>query len=112
MTKFLFLVFTKPVPGRDDEFNRWYTEQHLNDVLKCKGFTAAQRFSLAPAMGGAADALPPYLAIYEIEGEGTQEALADLVSKANTAAMPISEAMDATAGLQFMATPISERVTA
>lgn len=112
MAKFLFLVFTKPVPGKDADYNKWYTEQHLGDVLKCKGFTAAQRFALSPAMATADGVLPPYLAIYEIEGEGTREALADLVSRANTALMPISEAMDATGGLQFIATPISERVTA
>ena len=31
-------------PEREAEFNRWYRDQHLPDVLACPGFTRAQRF--------------------------------------------------------------------
>jgi len=45
MVKFTYLVLTNAVPGREEEFNRWYTEQHLPDVLRVPGVVSAQRFS-------------------------------------------------------------------
>jgi len=41
------IVFTNPVEGRDDEYNDWYTNTHLPDVLKIPGITGAQRFCRA-----------------------------------------------------------------
>ena len=110
MAKFLFLVFSQPVEGQDAEYNRWYTEEHLADVLKAEGFTAAQRFSITPHKDTPAGMLPPYLAIYEIEGDDPQTALADLSRRARTPLMPVSPALQA-GPLQFIATPISERAT-
>lgn len=111
MAKFLFLVFTRPTDGQEAEFNRWYDEQHISDVLRAKGFTAAQRFRITPQMGTPEGVLPPYLAIYEIEGDDPQDSLADLISRSNTALMPISSALDTQGGVTFIATPVSERVT-
>ena len=45
MTKCNFVILSNPVAGREDEFNEWYTKQHLDDVLKVPGFVAAQRFT-------------------------------------------------------------------
>ncbi|MBE1537645.1 DUF4286 family protein [Actinomadura algeriensis] len=45
-----------------DEFNRWYTEVHLREVLTVEGFVAARRF--APLEGNG-----PYVAQYEFEGD-------------------------------------------
>ena len=38
------LVFTNPLPGREAEFNKWYDEVHLPEVLQVKGFVAARRY--------------------------------------------------------------------
>lgn len=38
------LVFNDPVAGQEDEFNRWYDEEHLPDVLAVPGFFSGQRF--------------------------------------------------------------------
>ena len=111
MAKFLFLVFTRPVEGQEAEYNRWYTEEHLDDVLKAEGFTAAQRFRITPHKDTPPGMLPPYMAIYEIEGDDPQAALADLSRRARTALMPVSPALMEGA-FQFIATPISERATA
>ena len=74
------VVFTQPKPGQEAEYNRWYDEVHLGDVLKVEGFVAAQRFEVATAqIGDAAEAAPArYLAIYEIEAETLEAALAQL----------------------------------
>ena len=55
--------------------------------------------------------LPPYMAIYEIEADDPQTALADLSRRSRTPLMPVSSALKEGA-LQFIATPISERATA
>jgi hypothetical protein len=63
------LVFTNALDGRDEEFNRWYDEIHLPEVLALGVFTGAQRLRL-----GDAQMLPEqrfrYLAIYEYQGSG------------------------------------------
>ena len=47
--KYTFLAFTNPAPGKEDEYNAWYEEHHLKDVINCPGFVSARRFRLAPA---------------------------------------------------------------
>ena len=37
------LVYTNAVEGRDEEFNRWYDEIHLPEVLALPEFTRASR---------------------------------------------------------------------
>jgi hypothetical protein len=50
-------------PAAADDFNRWYDETHLPEILACPGFVSCTRFECA---GGRE---PRYLAIYELEGE-------------------------------------------
>jgi hypothetical protein len=47
MARHTFVVFTNPTEGQEDEYNDWYDNTHLSDVLKVEGFVAAQRFKLA-----------------------------------------------------------------
>ena len=91
MTRYLYTVFSNAVAGKEDEYNRWYTEQHLDDVLRVPGFVVAQRFRLALE-----DAAAPaqYLAIYELETDDPHKSLAELEARAGTPAMPISPALD------------------
>ena len=46
MGKYNLIALTNPIDGLDDEFNDWYTNEHLDDVLKLPGVMAAQRFCL------------------------------------------------------------------
>ncbi len=41
----VFVTYNQPkTPDVAQEYNRWYRDQHLPDVLACPGFTRAQRF--------------------------------------------------------------------
>jgi hypothetical protein len=82
---------TKHVVGREAEYNDWYSNQHLRDVLKVPGFKTAQRFKLAPDDESAQFR---YLAIYEFEAESAADAAASLQKIAGTLDMVISEGMD------------------
>jgi hypothetical protein len=77
MEKHLIVVFTEPIEGQEDDYNAFYDEKHVPEVVAAKGVVAGQRFILAdPGHKGG----PPhkYLTIYEIEGD-LAEAQASLV---------------------------------
>jgi hypothetical protein len=46
MAHFKLVVMSDALDNRDDEFNNWYDNIHLKDVLAVDGIVAAQRFKL------------------------------------------------------------------
>jgi hypothetical protein len=87
------LVFTNAVEGRDDDFNQWYDDVHLTEVLALPEFTGARRFRLAEAQVFD-DQQFRYLAIYEYGGTA-QEAVDAL--KAASGSFDMGDSMDMTA---------------
>ena len=110
MAAVVLIVLTKPKDGREDEYNEWYTHQHLDDVLACEGFRAAQRFEFTPGQLSA-DAPYRYLAIYEAEEGSIERAEAALLAAAGTDAMPISKALSRDQAVWWF-TAIGDRVEA
>ena len=108
MPRFAYVIFSAPDAGRDTEYNRWYSEQHVGDVLRVPGVVAAQRFRLAQPDNGAPG---PYLAVYEIESDDVQQTLAHIASRAGTADMPISSALDVKSVTALAYEAITERRT-
>ncbi len=46
--KHILATFSNPVDDdREEEFNDWYTNVHLDDTLKVKGIVSAQLFKLS-----------------------------------------------------------------
>jgi hypothetical protein len=73
----ILMVYTEPATDAlEDEFNRWYAEEHLPDVVSVPGFTAATRYRLTDLNLGRQFKpwIVPrrYLAIYELEVEGPE----------------------------------------
>jgi hypothetical protein len=113
MAKYTFVVLTNPTPGKEAEYNRWYNEQHIPDVLQASGFVAAQRFRLADTqMGGDNNKPYRYLALYEIETDDLAASLKDLASRANTPDMVLSDAIDVKNVGSFVFTPVADKVQA
>jgi hypothetical protein len=56
----LLLFMTDIAPAFEDEFNRWYEEEHLPERRAMPGFLSARRFRAVE--GG-----PKYLALYDLE---------------------------------------------
>lgn len=69
---YLHLVLTSPTPGAEDEFNEWYDNVHVPEVLQMPGFLSGRRFRLVSP--DPADS-PRYLAVYEIESDDIQATL-------------------------------------
>jgi len=96
----LFLVFSNPAAGREDEFNEWYDHHHLGDVLDVPGVTAARRYELAPVKPPEADGMPEppppahaYLAVYELDRD-PDEVLAEFLRRVGSGEMPLSDSLD------------------
>ena len=44
------LVLANPVPGLEQEFNDWYTNTHMGDLVQLPGWTGAQRFRIVSSL--------------------------------------------------------------
>jgi hypothetical protein len=106
-----FVVFTNAADGRDDEFNDWYNNRHLHDLLSTEGFVAAQRFRLAD-MNPGQDFAHQYLALYEVETEDLEKTNRAMREAANDGRMFISPALDRKNAVARYFTPITDRVVA
>lgn len=92
MPTFKLVVLTNAVEGRDDVFNDWYDNQHLQDVLACPGFLSAQRFKLEE---GATPGSHRYLALYDIDAPDMETAMKTLADRAGTPSMELTDSMAA-----------------
>lgn len=92
MRNCMLIALTNAVEGREQEFNDWYDRQHVNDVLAIPGFVSAQRFE---ALGTPVRAqhVYRYCACYEVITDDPEEALRDLLARAGTSRMPMSDAL-------------------
>ena len=89
--KTYYTVYSNPMPGREAEFNDWYTNVHLAEVLQIDGFVSAQRFQLAePQVVN--DQPYRYLAMYEIESDGIEQTIRNMMAAAG--GLQMSDAMD------------------
>ena len=89
MGRYVYVVMTNPVEGRDAEYNAWYDEIHLKDVCAFPGFVGARRFRIVEG-----EAKTRYLAIYELETDDPQRDLAALTAAAGSERMRMTDALD------------------
>ncbi len=87
MARHLLVVMTNPTDQREDEYNDWYSDVHLDEVVEIPEFVSAQRFKLADTQ--LKDILTPeergnskhgepqhcYLALYEMEADSAADAV-------------------------------------
>ena len=104
MTRHLLLVSADAASGQDEQFQRWYDEVHLPDVLAVPGFVRAQRFVAVPSVHGESPA-HRYLAVYELETDDLPVALQALRSAARQ--MELSPAFERAGSTQFAFTALS-----
>lgn len=108
--KHLLVVLSNAQDGTDEQFNRWYTDTHLGDIIALPGYTAAQRFKLSATQLAAGDLPYRYLAIYEVDADDVASAAEAL--RSNTGSMVIDPALDRSRTVAWFYTPITERVAA
>lgn len=83
-------------PAQEAAFNEWYTEHHLDDVLRVAGFNAARRYTLSEVRPMLDTEPSPfgYLAVYEIESDDLAATARELQAALDSGAIPLSEAFD------------------
>lgn len=96
--KNLFMVLSNCVAGRDDEFNEWYDNVHLRDVLATPGIVSAQRYDVhvrAPMVEGEVPPEPShrYLCVYEVDGD-LDATMAKLAEAAMSGKMDMGDTLD------------------
>ena len=88
----LMLVFTDPVTGMEAEFNDWYSNTHIPEIVKLTGMRGARRYRVGDGPRGGV-LTNGYLAIYDL-GDDPQEALRKLDVVANAGQLTPSDAVD------------------
>ena len=67
--KSVLLVFSNVQPGRTEEFNDWYDQTHVPEVLAfCEEVVSCQRYRLSHVQLQG-EQTHEYLAVYEFEGD-------------------------------------------
>jgi hypothetical protein len=113
MPKAMLVVLTNPAsPDAEDEYNDWYDNTHLHDVVDVEGFVSAQRFRFVDIESIADRGAPShrYLALYQVEGDDIGAVADAMLSRAGTDAMVISPALDVEGANAYFVEPIGEPV--
>jgi hypothetical protein len=76
VARYVLFVYTRPLPGMEADYHRWYEEVHLAEVLAVSGFTEAQRYEVCDAVLAPVARPGEYLAAYTIETDDIDKTLA------------------------------------
>lgn len=95
MPRFQYVILSRSQPGREDDYEAWYRDQHLPDVCRRPGVIDAKLFRLDFQKVYDLEA-PQWtlMTIYELEGDDPEAILASIVAVAGTEVMPLSNALD------------------
>ena len=103
--RYVLQVNSKPLAGREDEYNDWYDNTHIKDVLSLPGFNACTRY-----VHEKPGETPRHIALYEVETDDP-----DALAKSLTDAIPnmtMSDSFDIrTVSFNFLRT-ITPRIVA
>lgn len=93
MGRHVQIVLSNPASAeREREFNDWYDNRHVPDLMALPGFVGAQRFRVAVPLRG--EVPWRYLALYELEGDDLSRVLADLVDAHADGRIAVSDVLD------------------
>ncbi|WP_099021544.1 DUF4286 family protein [Mycolicibacterium palauense] len=95
--RFIQVTFSNPVEGREDEFNEWYDNVHIPELLAIPGMVSATRYDLHDSdtyrMEGGLAPEHRYLTIYEMEGD-VNTIMAKIVEGVASGNIVMSDSLD------------------
>lgn len=110
MAKCKMIALTTPLPGKEAEFQDWYQNVHLPELVALPGMEGAQRYQLvAKLMGSDTN---PWLAIYDIDVEDPAAFLGALGAAAQSGKMTPATSQDMATTYTALFTEHGERVEA
>lgn len=103
--RYFFLSFVNGLRGREDDYDRWYLDHHIHEVLAAPDFVAAQRFTLAQAT--CEDLMPAcrFMAVYELHCVDLNTSITALEAYLLSGAMTPTALKDPSRRLQVFAAP-------
>jgi hypothetical protein len=70
VAKGIMVVESEPVdPGAEAEYDRWYREVHIPELLAVPGFSGARRYRVREDLGQGENRKPRYLTVYELDAD-------------------------------------------
>jgi hypothetical protein len=101
------LVLSNARSGRDDEFNEWYSDEHIPTLLKIPEYVSAQRYRNIREDDSEADALGwRYMTLYTIKTDDMSGLTSRLSGMLGTESMPLSDSADSDGVFSFLGEPI------
>jgi hypothetical protein len=104
---YYYFVFSNPVDGQEDEYNKWYNEQHAPDVVAVPGFVSAQRFvkNDLPLYRMVDLQVPKYLVLYKIITDDVNAVFAEVTRRLKTGETVISPTFDSKTSVGYVYRP-------
>jgi hypothetical protein len=109
---YYFFVFSNPVAGHEDEYNKWYNEQHAPDVVAVPGFVTAQRFvkNDLPLYRMVDLQVPKYLIVYKIVTDDVEAVFTEVSRRLKTGETVISPTFDSKTSVSYVYRPFRPEI--
>ena len=98
---YLYMVFSNPVAGQEDVYNKWYDTQHAQDVVAIPGFATAQRFVLSDTQLRVSKPLPKYLIMYKVVTDDLPSVYAEVRRRLDTGMTVLDQSYDRSTSVSF-----------
>ena len=96
-----YFVFSNPVAGHEDEYNKWYDEQHAADIVAVPHYMTAQRFLVMDVHGGDPQ-WPRYLGTYKIVTDDIKAAMGEMSRRTLSGEAYMSPAFDRKTNIGYL----------
>jgi hypothetical protein len=103
MARFQLIIYTNAKPGRDADYNSWYDQVHMDDLLSMDGVLAGQRFRTC------GESQWKYGSIFELEGEDPVALTEHIVGTFRSGKLSLSDAVDLETVQLTILVPYGER---
>jgi hypothetical protein len=109
---YYFFVFSNPVAGHEDEYNKWYDQQHAPDVVAIPGFVSGQRFvkNELPLYRTVDLQVPKYLVIYKIVTDDVEAVFREVNRRLQTRETVMSPTFDRTTSVSYVYRPFRPEI--
>ena len=109
---YYFFVFSNPVAGHEDEYNKWYNEQHAPDVVAIPGFVTAQRFvkTELPLYRMVDLQVPKYLVVYKIVTDNVNAVFDEVSRRLKAGETVMSPTFDSKTSVSYVYRPFRPEI--
>lgn len=103
MARYHYVILSRSKPGQEEEYRRWYAEQHLPDVARQPGVVSAKLFAPDLQRVYEMDA-PDYvlMTVYELETDDPVALVDRLRSMSGSEGMPSTDSIDKSGMVQMV----------